>query len=56
MLGISYGECMLVEDADAGIEAGKKAGMKTVSVHGAKGADVEIEDLNEKSLIDYLRS
>ena len=56
MLGISYGECMIVEDADAGIEAGKKAGMKTVSVHGAKGADVGIEDLNEKSLIDYLRS
>ena len=51
MLGISYGECMIVEDADAGIEAGKKAGMKTLSVHGAKGADVEIENLNEKSLL-----
>ena len=56
MLGIPYGECMIVEDADAGIEAGKRAGMKTISVHGAKGADMEIEDLNEKSLIDYLRS
>ena len=51
MLGISYGECMIVEDADAGIEAGKRAGMKTLSVHGAKGADVEIDDLNEKSLL-----
>lgn len=25
-------ECMIVEDADAGIEADKRAGMKTVSV------------------------
>ena len=54
MLGIPYEECMIVEDADAGIEAGKRAGMKTLSVHGAKGADVEIENLSEKSLIDYL--
>ena len=56
MLGIPYNECMIVEDADAGIEAGKSAGMKTVSVHGAKGADIEFEDLSEKSLIDYLQS
>lgn len=51
MLGIPYAECMIVEDADAGIEAGKSAGMKTVSVHGAKGADVEIADLSKKSLL-----
>ena len=51
MLGIPYGECMIVEDADAGIEAGKSAGMKTLSVHGAKGADVEIENLNGKLLL-----
>ena len=54
MLGIPYGECMIVEDADAGIEAGKRAGMKTVSVHGAKGADIEIEDLSEKSLLMFV--
>ena len=54
MLGIPYEECMIVEDADAGIEAGKRAGMKTVSVHGAKGADIEIEDLNEKSLLSLV--
>ena len=35
MLGIPYSECAVVEDADAGIEAGNRAGMKTVSVHGA---------------------
>lgn len=56
MLCIPYSECMIVEDADAGIEAGKRAGMKTLSVHDAKGADVEIYDLSEKSLIDYLHS
>ena len=54
MLSIPYGECMIVEDADAGIEAGKRAGMKTLSVHGAKGADVEIEDLGSVSLIALL--
>ena len=56
MLCIPYSECMIVEDADAGIEAGKRAGMKTLSVHGAKGAYAEIDDLSEKSLIDYLHS
>ena len=54
MLGIPYAECMVVEDADAGIEAGKSAGMKTVSVHGAKGADIEIADLSEKSLLSFI--
>lgn len=53
MLGIPYAECMIVEDADAGIEAGKSAGMKTVSVHGAKGADIEIADLSDKSLLSF---
>ena len=54
MLCIPYSECMIVEDADAGIEAGKRAGMKTLSVHGAKGADVEVEELKAVSLIDLL--
>ena len=54
MLGIPYAECMIVEDADAGIEAGKRAGMKTLSVHGANGADVEIKDLSEDSLMCFI--
>lgn len=54
MLNIPAEECMIVEDADAGIEAGKRAGMKTLSVHGAKGADVEIDDLSEKSLLNFV--
>lgn len=54
MLGIPYSECMIVEDADAGIEAGKRAGMKTLSVHGAKGADVAVTDLTENDLLAFL--
>ena len=54
MLGISASDCMIVEDADAGIEAGRNAGMKTVSVHGAKGADIAIGDLTDKDLSSYL--
>ena len=54
MLCIPYSECMIVEDADAGIEAGKRAGMKTLSVHGANGADVEIKDLSEDSLMGFI--
>ena len=51
MLGVEPEHCMIVEDADAGIEAGKRAGMKTLSVHGAKGADFETEDLEKYNLI-----
>lgn len=54
MLSIPYEECMIVEDADAGIEAGKRAGMKTLSVHGAKGADVKIVDLTKKDLLKFI--
>ncbi len=54
MLGIPYGECAIVEDADAGIIAGKCAGMKTVSVHGAKGADAELDELEAAALITFL--
>lgn len=55
MLRISADQCMIVEDADAGIEAGVRAGMKTLSVRGAKGADVEINDLSKDKLIDFLQ-
>lgn len=45
MLGIAPERCMIVEDADAGIEAGRRAGMKTLSLQGAKGADFESKNL-----------
>ena len=54
MLGIPYGECAIVEDADAGIDAGKRAGMKTVSVHGAKGGDFDVNDLVEGNIYTLL--
>ena len=56
MLGIPYTECAIVEDADAGVEAGKRAEMKTVAVHGAKEADVELDDLENLSLYSVLGS
>lgn len=50
MLKIPPENCLVVEDADAGIEAGKKGGMKTLSVNGAKGADFEVRNLNDISI------
>ena len=46
MLGVSPADCLVVEDADAGIEAGRAGGMKTLSVKGAKGADYAAADLS----------
>ena len=54
MLKITPEDCMIVEDADTGIEAGKQAGMKTLSVHGAKGADFEAENLKRCDLFSVL--
>ncbi|MBR2339451.1 MAG: beta-phosphoglucomutase [Clostridia bacterium] len=54
MLGIPYGECMIVEDADAGIEAGRAAGMTTLAVGNACGADYHSPSLAELSLLDLL--
>lgn len=36
MLGVPYEKCLVVEDADSGIEAGKRAGMYTLAVNNAK--------------------
>lgn len=52
MLNINPNNCLIVEDADAGIEAGKNAGMKTLSVNGAKGADFYINDLSDYSILN----
>lgn len=46
MLGVAPCDCLVVEDADAGIEAGRAGGMKTLSVKGAKGADYFADDLS----------
>lgn len=55
MLKIAPEDCMIVEDADAGIEAGKRAGMKTLSVQGAKGADFECNDLKCCDLLTFTK-
>lgn len=54
MLGIDYCDCMIVEDADAGIEAGRAAGMKTVAINNAKGGDYNFKALNEFEIIGLL--
>ena len=50
MLGIPYENCMIVEDADAGIEAGKRAGMKTLAVNKAQGGDLAVENLGKAKI------
>ena len=56
MLGIPYGECMIVEDADAGIEAGRAAGMKTLAVGNAQGGDFHYPSLADVSLLELVKS
>lgn len=52
MLGVDYKDCLVVEDADAGITAGRNAGMLTLAVNGAKGADYSVDNLSEKNIVD----
>ena len=54
MLGVAPENCMIVEDADAGIEAGKRAGMKTLAVQGANGADFKAKNLAECDWKEYI--
>ena len=54
MLGVAPEDCMIVEDADAGIEAGKRAGMKTLAVQGANGADFKAKNLAECDWVKLL--
>ena len=54
MLGVAPEDCMIVEDADAGIEAGKRAGLKTLAVQGANGADFKAKNLAECDWVKLL--
>jgi beta-phosphoglucomutase len=54
MLGVAYNECMVVEDADAGIQAGKAAGMKTLAVGNAKGGDYTCNSLADIHLLQLI--
>lgn len=51
-LGMQNSDCAIVEDADAGIEAGKAAGMTTFAVGSAKGGDYKLETM--KDLLKYV--
>lgn len=50
MLIIAPENCMIVEDADAGIEAGTRAGMKTFALGNATGADFYAKSLENVDL------
>lgn len=54
MLGVPYEKCLVVEDADSGIETGKRAGMYTLAVNNAKGADYSLADLSAGKITDYI--
>ena len=56
MLGIAYNECMVVEDADAGIQAGKSGGMLTLAVNGANGGDLSLENLACGDLVEIIQA
>ncbi len=55
MLDIEPEFCMIVEDADAGIEAGKRAGMRTLAVQNAKGGDCSVESLEKCDILSFLK-
>jgi beta-phosphoglucomutase len=49
-LAVPPSRCIVVEDAPAGVEAGKRAGMRTIGVlstHGGLDADVVVRSLDE---------
>lgn len=55
MLGAEYSRCLVVEDADSGITAGKAAGMMTLAVGGAKGGNYYYKDLSAVRIFDIIR-
>lgn len=54
MLGVPYEECLVVEDADAGIEAGKAAGMTTLALTQARGGDYHYASLQDIDILSIL--
>jgi sugar-phosphatase len=53
LLGVPISDCLVVEDADVGLDAGRAAGARTAALRGLDG-DVRIADLGE--LADLLRA
>lgn len=52
LLGLQSEDCIVVEDAAAGIEAAKRGGMKAAAIHAAAGS--EIADYKLHTLSDLL--
>ncbi len=46
-LGVPPARCVVVEDAAAGLEAARRAGMRSVAVGGVAGGDVTVRSLAE---------
>lgn len=56
MLNIAPENCMIVEDADAGIEAGRRAGMKTFALGNATDADFYAKSLENVDLAEIINN
>ena len=54
LLQIAPENCMVVEDSDAGILAAKKAGMISLAVKNARGADFQCEAMDKMNLLELL--
>ena len=58
-LGVPPGECVVIEDAPAGVEAAKRGGMRCVGVYGDRPrealakADLVVENLEDPAMAAY---
>jgi beta-phosphoglucomutase-like phosphatase (HAD superfamily) len=61
-LGVELGQCVVVEDAVAGVAAARKAGMKCIAVctthpgSSLTAADIVVESLEELIVEDFLEA
>jgi beta-phosphoglucomutase len=46
-LGVAPARCVVVEDAEAGVEAARRAGMRSVAVGGVRSGDVAVRSLTD---------
>lgn len=53
--GVSKDECLCIEDALAGVQSIKSAGMVAISIGDIKGADYKLKSTSELT-VDYLLS
>lgn len=51
LLGVAAGDCLVVEDAAAGVHAGRAAGMTVAAVGGVAGADLDLASLRDLTTV-----